>query len=638
MIFNEFLSSYNISLNDQQKEAVSTLDGPCLLLAVPGSGKTAVLVTRLGYMIYGCDISPEDILTLTYTKEIANDMKERYISLFGNDEEKTPLFGTINELCAKILMYFGKKVGRALFKLEEEGARTKRIYEIFNKCTDTHATESEIQEISRMITYVKNMDLSDKEIEKIDKECDYPFKKLYDAYNEKMIREKVIDYDDQMTYAYRILQTDKETLEHFQKQYKYICVDDAQDASKIQHMIISLLSGKTGNLFMAGDEDQSIYSFKASYPEALLEFEKEHTGAKVLLMEENYRSNANVVFAADLLIKNNTLRHQKTMRPHREAGSEIEKITITRRQDQYEHIIKAAGEDKEMAVLYKDNESIIPLVDLFDRKGIPFKMCDASIAFFNSKAVVEIVSVMKRILDVDDKDMNKLCNLSPETLLSHIISKKGYGTGVLKSDSKIEILKAIFKNTKTIEEAIDRIEELKNIISSDEVPEDCKVTFSTIYGSKGLEFETVYILDAIDGIFPDKVYYSTGDLSKEKVAEYEENRRLFYVGITRAKDNLVLFKLNGKSKFVDEVRAVKKINQSLGDALAKKYLIAAKASTMTSEQLVDKLVEGRMVMHKKFGKGEVLGVKMPFVDIQFANTRKSLNVDIMAKNGLLKPL
>ncbi len=693
MTFTQFLDTYNISLNEEQKEAAQTINGPCLLLAVPGSGKTTVLVTRLGYMIHGCDINPDDILTLTYTKAATRDMRERYIAIFGEDD-KIPEFRTINGVCAKILIYYGRKLGRSPFEIEEEGARTKRIAGIYKDIVKTFASESDIQEISRLITYVKNMDLSEDEIKDIDKKSEYPFKKIYEAYNESMISDRVMDYDDQMLFAYRLIKSDPATLKHFREEYRYICVDEAQDTSKIQHMIISLLAGEKGNLFMVGDEDQSIYGFRAAYPEALLDFEKDHPGAKVHLMEENFRSNANIVYSADAFIQKNQMRHKKRMIAIKDAASEIRKINISTRSEQYGHILKAAEEGRETAVLYRDNESVLPLVDIFSRKGIPFTIRNAELTFFTNKVVLDIISVMRFIINPTDiesflrffyklnlfltkeealkmiqnarggsiteaglkmqfartntaerfaefaENVKQFRNLAPEVVLNSIITTMGYGNYLDKLNTgraKTEILKSIFRNAKTIEEGLNRLEELSDIIRNNPNDPDCKTIFSTIHSSKGLEYDTVYILDAIDGIFPEKIYRTPSKLKGKNLAEYEENRRIFYVGITRAKNNLCLFKTAGGSSFVDDVKEVKKISTAdKSEILARKFLAATVKSTMSYEEMAGELSEGRKVTHKKFGKGIVVGIKLPFVDIQFDDVRKSLNVEIMAKNGLLR--
>ena len=194
-----------------------------------------------------------------------------------------------------------------------------------------------------------------------------------------------MDYDDQMVYAYNMLLKIPWLLEYFQNQYPYICVDEAQDTSKIQHAIIALLASRTGNLFMVGDEDQSIYGFRAAYPEALLEFEQHHPGAKVLLMEENIRSDANIVQAANRFIQNNTLRHEKHMHPSRPKQREIREISVANRKAQYSYLFKVAAScTNQAAVLYWDHECALPLIDLLERNGIPYRMRNVDITFIRT--------------------------------------------------------------------------------------------------------------------------------------------------------------------------------------------------------------------------------------------------------------
>ena len=194
-----------------------------------------------------------------------------------------------------------------------------------------------------------------------------------------------------MIYAYRLLKSAPWLLDYYQNLYPYICVDEAQDTSKIQHEIIALLASKNENLFMVGDEDQSIYGFRAAYPEALLSFEKNHKGAKVLLMEDNYRSNGNIVAAADRFIQKNTFRHEKHMKATKMAGSEIKGILLESRVAQYVYLLRMAGDCKEQtAVLYRDNESVIPLVDLLERNNVQYQIRNAELSFFTNRIVVDI--------------------------------------------------------------------------------------------------------------------------------------------------------------------------------------------------------------------------------------------------------
>ena len=217
---------------------------------------------------------------------------------------------------------------------------------------------------------------------------------------------QLMDYDDQMVYAYNMLLKIPWLLEYFQNQYPYICVDEAQDTSKIQHAIIALLASRTGNLFMVGDEDQSIYGFRAAYPEALLEFEQHHPGAKVLLMEDNIRSDANIVQAANRFIQNNTLRHEKHMHPSRPKQREIREISVANRKAQYSYLFKVAAScTNQAAVLYRDHECALPLIDLLERNGIPYRMRNVDITFFTNRVVMDISNIIKLAADPQNTEL-----------------------------------------------------------------------------------------------------------------------------------------------------------------------------------------------------------------------------------------
>ena len=407
MDWNEFVNTFPIQLNQQQQEAVQSTEGAVLLLAVPGSGKTTVLVTRLGYMIYCRNIHPESILTVTYTVAATKDMSKRFADRFGEEMAEKLEFRTINGICAKIIQYYGRKIGKTPFELvKEEKNTTGMLVKICQEHGMGYPTESDLKNVRTMITYIKNMLLNDKEIQKLEEESDIRIRGIYQAYCSQMREKKWMDYDDQMLYAYKMLRMDSRLLEHFQNLYPYICVDEAQDTSKIQHAIIALLAAKSENLFMVGDEDQSIYGFRAAYPEALLDFEKDHPGARVLLMEENFRSNAKIVSAADKFIQKNTLRHEKHMKAAREAGANIRKISLKSRKAQYVYLMKIAQEcSTETAVLYRDNECAIPLIDLLERKHIPYRMRNAELSFFTHRTVLDIQNIIRFAMNPKDTEL-----------------------------------------------------------------------------------------------------------------------------------------------------------------------------------------------------------------------------------------
>ena len=425
MEWQEFERKFPQKLNEQQKEAVQSVEGPVLLLAVPGSGKTTVLVTRLGYMIYTKGIAPEKILTVTYTVAATEDMAARFASQFGTDMADRLTFKTINGICAGIIHTYGRKTGRTPFALlNDEKVIADTLAKIYQKTERTYATESDLQTVRTLITYIKNSMLTDAEIREMDKTADMKISAIYKEYNTWLREQKLMDYDDQMVYAYTMLQRFPELLRLYQDKFPYLCVDEAQDTSKIQHAIIALLASKTENLFMVGDEDQSIYGFRAAYPEALLSFEKNHPGAKVLLMEENFRSGAGIVKAADTFIQKNTLRHKKHMRATKDGEEVVKEIAVKTRDDQYRYLAAvaencaAARADRvggrsdngtadashTVAVLYRDHECALPLIDLLERKEIPYRMRNAEISFFTHRTVLDVLNIMKLAMHPKDAE------------------------------------------------------------------------------------------------------------------------------------------------------------------------------------------------------------------------------------------
>lgn len=678
MDWNEFVNTFPIQLNQQQQEAVQSTEGAVLLLAVPGSGKTTVLVTRLGYMIYCKNIHPESILTVTYTVAATKDMSKRFADRFGEEMAEKLEFRTINGICAKIIQYYGRKIGKTPFELvKEEKNTTGMLVKICQEHGMGYPTESDLKNVRTMITYIKNMMLNDKEIQKLEEESDIRIRGIYQAYCSQMREKKWMDYDDQMLYAYKMLRMDSRLLEHFQNLYPYICVDEAQDTSKIQHAIIALLAAKSENLFMVGDEDQSIYGFRAAYPEALLDFEKDHPGARVLLMEENFRSNAKIVSAADKFIQKNTLRHEKHMKAAREAGADIRKISLKSRKAQYVYLMKIAQEcSTETAVLYRDNECAIPLIDLLERKHIPYRMRNAELSFFTHRTVLDIQNIIRFAMNPKDtelfmqiyyrlklffrkedalnytniskekdipvwdailqygnleeyqqnyvrslrRQMKKLLDMTGDKAVDQILVYMGYQDYLKKmgmNTNKLEIVKMIGSREDSPEKLLERLKELERIIREKKEERECRFILSTMHASKGLEYDTVYLLDVVDGILPEKVLTSMNTASKEEIGAYEEERRLFYIGVTRAKNQLNIFATGKPSRFCNE-------------------LLEKNISAESYQKLSDELGEGVIVKHRKFGKGVVTEIEGEHIRIRFGDDEKKMDLKVLARLGLLE--
>ena len=742
MEWKEFETTFSVKLNQQQKEAVQSTKGPVLLLAVPGSGKTTVLVTRLGYMIYCKNIPPESILTVTYTVAATKDMSERFAVRFGEDMAKRLEFRTINGICARIIQYYGRRIGKTPFELvKDEKATTGMLIRICQDHGMGYPTESDLKNVRTLITYIKNMMLNEEELQKLEEESDIRIAGIYREYCRQMREQKLMDYDDQMLYAYNMLRKDPGVLAYFQNRYPYICVDEAQDTSKIQHAIIALLAAGTGNLFMVGDEDQSIYGFRAAYPEALLSFEKKHPGAKVLLMEENFRSNAKIVEAADKFIQKNTLRHEKHMRAAREAGADIREISLKSRKAQYVYLMKAAqkcttgmagmsGSEEhrgradasvtETAVLYRDNECAIPLIDLLERKNIPYRMRNADLSFFTHRTVLDVQNIIRFAMDPKDtelfmliyyrlklffnkkdalryaqisqeKDMEvldaalkygnlekyqednirnlkrqmvRILNMPGDEAVNQILTYMGYQDYLKKmgmNANKLETVKLIGSRVESPEKLLERLEELRTIIQEKVSDKDCPFILSTMHASKGLEYDTVYLLDVMDGILPEKVLANPRTASKEELETYEEERRLFYVGVTRAKNQLNVFTTNKPSKFCSELLGKRNLreNQQKEYAGIKKWGDYSPAGTYgikgngmyhgygtghgfqkqpgkSYQELADALGEGMIVKHKKFGEGVVVDMEGEHIRIQFGDNVKNMDLKVLARLGMLE--
>lgn len=699
MTFEQFIQRFHIRLNDQQLTAVRSVEGPTLLLAVPGSGKTTVLVSRLGYMICCCGIAPENILTVTYTVAATRDMRNRFAALFGEELAGRLEFRTINGICAKIIQFYGQQLGKKAFDLvTDEGFKVRLIAGIYQKIVRDYPTESDLQTISTHITYIKNMQLSPEEIAKLGEKEELPILEIYQEYCRELRSRSLMDYDDQMMYASTMLRN-PQVLEYFQNRYRYICVDEAQDTSKIQHRIIAQLASGRQNLFMVGDEDQSIYGFRAAYPQALLSFEKNYPQGRVLLMERNYRSNAQIVEAADRFIQKNELRHKKHMRPMRPQSSEIRIITLKNRKAQYSYLEKVAENcTTQTAVLYRDNESILPVIDRLERRNLPYRVKNADLTFFTHRIITDIRNIIHFAQNPCDTDsfmqiyykigtylsksaalyacqtsrekglpvleaalrfaeisngtiqacksmqthLKGLLQESAEKALYRIVNFMGYKTYLERmhiKTGKLEILRAIADKEPSAQRLVGRLDELSTIIREKEMDFNCPFILSTIHSSKGLEYDTVYLMDAIDGIFPETVVKNRRQATDEEISTYEEERRLYYVGVTRAKDNLNIFDLEHHCTFSDELigRAERKnfLKENTTSYAAPKN--RKPVSREQYEQFLEALSSTDTVRHKVYGKGEIIELDGDSITIQFAEKRGRFSVQFLFEKKLVKP-
>lgn len=689
LTLDEFIKEFHIMLNDQQLAAVQAIEEPTLLLAVPGSGKTTVLVTRIGYMVYCKGIAPEEILVVTYNVAAKSDMQRRCKKMFGEDLSMRVEFRTINGICAKAIAMYSRMLGKQAFELlSDEGEKARILAGIYQRIEHGFPSENDLSDLATRITYIKNRMLSKEEIARLNAECDYDLAKIYEAYRREMRARSLMDFDDQLVYAYTMFRSAPALLDAFWDRYSYIMVDEAQDTSKIQHAIIELLAGREHHLFMVGDEDQSIYGFRAAYPEALLSFEDRYPGARVLLMETNYRSDAGIVAAADAFIRQNSLRHEKHMRPwHQEAGT-IRTIDIARRKGQYGYLLKVArnlmekdAEDqKTTAVLYRDNESALPLIDLLEKQEIPYRIKNAEISFFSHRIVNDIRNIILFAADttntelflqiyyklqffIKKADAEAICaqakreeisvfdaalsyygegdwtagkvkamrthmaNMMREPAdkaLFRILNPMGYLDYVERSglkNTKTEILQMLAQGERSPLALVERLDALAEILRNKEDDKEAKLVLSTIHSSKGLEYDTVYLLDVADGFFPETVLTSYRSADKEEIAAYEEERRLFYVGVTRAKENLILFHTKTKSTFLEQFLPDLRGSEAEAEHIGKRpnpkktrlqadgqkalARFASSRESYSKQGIIPTVHPGDIVLHSKYGRGEV---------------------------------
>ena len=629
----EFKDKYKVELDGQQERAAQSIEGANLILAVPGSGKTTTLIARIGYMVNCLGIDGDGILALTYTKKAAEEMEERFHQKYGVNAKAH--FMTINSLASWIM---GLKHS---FRLEviENNDRNKllrSIYKDFFKFE--YPTENDIKVAGTSITYIKNMMLSPEEQKELVIWYLEAYK-VYNKYEEKLQEYGKIDFDDQLVNAYEILKSDKDILEFVQQKYKYICVDEAQDTSKIQYEIMKLLVEKNHNIFMVGDEDQSIYRFRAAYPQALLNFKTEFPNPFILKLETNYRSKREIVDLASEFIAKNANRYPKRMISDKGPGGRWDVIDVENREEQYRRIEAIArNTNKKTAILYRDNVCAIPLIDRFFKLGISFQLKKMEdVLFFHEHVANDIRAFFKLSLNENDnfsfrdiyykcqlyinkKDANgifgkmyyekknvyqamkewltynsrnegqkavdfekkikPLATMRPADALNHIFNN-GYGDYLREKGNGLrdfEILLSLAREDDSIQgffEHLDRLE--KKIINLE--ANNSNVILSTVHSSKGLEYDSVILLDVYDGIFPS----GTPDPKNEdEFDQLQEERRLFYVAMTRAKDNLTFYRIADKpSSFLLElspiwgVPLVKLLKENSHDFVAK-HIISSK--------------------------------------------------------------
>ena len=670
-------------LNDKQKEAVMHVDGPCLVLAGAGSGKTKVLTERIVNLINN-GVSPYNILAITFTNKAAREMRERVYNSI--EEEANKIFiGTFHSLGLKIVRENASVIGYSnnvtILDRDDVNTLIKRFMKELNLDTEHYPVKSILNKIS----FAKNEGLSPEEFDKFAKApLDMAACKVYKMYESALKRSNSVDFDDLLILPLRIFKKDKSVLEKYQEHFKYILVDEYQDTNMVQYDMCKLLASKYRNLFLVGDMDQSIYSFRFANYMNVINFEKDNKDAKVIVLDENYRSTNNILNAANDVIKNNKERKEKNLWSSKGDGDKIKYIRCDNEQEEASTVVRLTKEllDKgekpsEIAVLYRTNGQSRVFEEAFLKENIPFKIV-GSYFFYNRKEIKDLISYMHLIYNNnDDASLERVINvprrgigsktierlrseasISDKSMFEVVNSGKELGfknliidlTNESKNTDLVGLVDVILDKTgirKELEEKNDleseiRLENLnefksialafqeKGIFSLEEFLEnislvsdkneykevDDGINLMTLHSAKGLEFNDVFLVGMEEGIFPH-------NRSFESESELEEERRLCYVGITRAKEHLWLMNAKKRTLFGQvsmnfPSRFIKEINSDLID---KEESVSLKNNNyignMYERDLNDDLKVGDKVVHDKFGEGVVVKIDGSVATIAF---------------------
>ncbi|MEW8973110.1 MAG: ATP-dependent helicase [Tissierellaceae bacterium] len=600
-----------MKLSIQQKNAIDHVYGPALVLAVPGAGKTTVLVHRTYNLIKNHGIDPNKILSITFSKASAIDMKKRFTKFFPNISNEIAKFSTIHAFCFSLIREYAytKRIRYRLIENEKDQFNKYNILKkIYYQLNRDYITEEKLDNLLNYIGYINNTMMDVDNFLKKNKTDIDSFKDIYIGYESYKRNNNLLDFDDMLTISLAILKNNRYLLEKYRDKYNFIQVDEGQDTSLVQMEIIKLLAYPKNNILIVADDDQSIYGFRGAYPQGLLNFNRQYENGKIFFMEQNYRSSKNIVSVCNNFIKSNNIRYEKNIFTDNSHVEPINIIKVNSIDEQYRYIIEdIKGKDlSQCCILYRNNISAIGIIETLEKNNISFYMRDKKIRFFNHWVIKDIlsfmmfaedtsqmslyenfyykirgyisknhinyaktldssISVFDRIMKYPGNnsfylrtiselklDFKKISNLKPEDAILYIEHSLEYDEYLRENSIKfgytydnlstmLFYLKMIAKSCDNLRELIGRLNYIQNLCMNSQNNRDT-ITLSTIHSAKGLEFDRVYIIDLIDGDFPgisSIEAYDKGDISL-----LEEERRLFYVGMSRAKTHLSLITMN----------------------------------------------------------------------------------------------
>lgn len=668
------------NLNDEQIEAVKHNEGPCLVLAGAGSGKTKVLTNRIAYLIEN-GVRDYNILAITFTNKAAKEMRDRVYNLVG---DVASFIGTFHSLGLRIIRencgYLNLPSNFSIIDSDDVLTVIKKILKDMNLDTKQYSPSY----IRNRISFIKNQMLSEMELDKF---FNTPIDKIvvdvYYKYNERLIASAAVDFDDLLLMPVRLFEHNKEILEHYQERYKYILIDEYQDTNPVQYKLSKLLASKYKNIFVVGDMNQSIYAFRQADYHNIVNFEKDYANAKTIKLEHNYRSTNNILNAANDVISHN--KERKDLRLYSDKG-DGPKITYLRSYDEKHEISLVIDEinklyldgyePKDVAILYRTNAQSRAIEEVFASKGIPYKIY-GSYYFYNRKEIKDLISYLKLIYnDKDEISLRRIINvpkrgigdsaikdielranlnqcsmydaleskkelefkdiiesikktsenLSLTELIDEVLDKSGMkkeleDSHLIEDETRLENLMEFKSITASYEERTgsvnlgDFLEEISLVSDQANHTEDGNVvTLMTLHSAKGLEFPVVFMVGMEEGIFPHNMSIMEDNI--------EEERRLCYVGITRANEKLYL--TNAKRRMLygkDQMNVPSRFIAEIKDDLLEKNEINKEEKIIKKGEMYTKdnsdIVKGSIIDHTEYGLGAVIDVSGSLITVAF---------------------
>lgn len=675
------------NLNKEQIEAVKTIDGPVLVMAGAGSGKTKVLTTRIAYLIEE-GIPSYNILAITFTNKAATEMRDRVSNLIG---DVSSFIGTFHSLGVRIIRenhdVLGLPNNFTIIDSDDTNTIIKKLLKEMNLDSKQYSPSY----VRNRISFIKNQMLTDGELDRLfNTPMDKVVVEVYHRYNNKLKTSASVDFDDLLLLPVNLFKERKDILEYYQDKYRYILIDEYQDTNPVQYKLSVMLSNKYKNIFVVGDMNQSIYAFRQADFRNISNFEKDFKGAKVIKLEHNYRSTNNILSAANEVIKHNTERKDLKLFSDNGDGVKIkymraydEKHEIALVIDEIKHLLSEGYKNEDIAILYRTNAQSRAIEDVFLAKGIPYKVF-GSYYFYNRKEIKDLISYLRLIYNPHDEiSLRRVINtpkrgigesaiaaieerakqqnismfdaletrkelefkeiiedlikrsesLSLTELIDEVLERSGMkkeleSSKALEDEIRLENLMEVKSITASFEERTgsanlgDFLEEVSLIADISNHTEDGDVvTLMTLHSAKGLEFPVVFLVGMEEGLFPHNMSLMENNL--------EEERRLCYVGITRAKERLYLTNakrrmLYGKDNMNMPSRFISEIDEKLIEKIGPKEenKVIDKKQMYTNDN--NDITEGSIISHEQYGTGVVVKCDGSLISVAFKTGIKKL--------------